>query len=188
VKKAPNPHISNKDAARRLRRRQDLENPGRLHRRQDLERKPPRRRGGGKRQILPSQRRPSFSEEERRRQDLNLQIQRTLVFETSAIPGYATSAFRGPGDLLVQEATLGEAPKWPGYLRLFVRVRVEYRPRRRAAEDVDMPSGSTVGDLLRAVGQGADSTLVVRGKDPIPEDERLREGDDLLLLSAFSGG
>jgi hypothetical protein len=30
--------------------------------------------------------------QQRRRQDLNLQIQRTLVFETSAIPGYATPA------------------------------------------------------------------------------------------------
>lgn len=69
-----------------------------------------------------------------------------------------------------------------------MKVRVTFRPRRREPEDLEMAPGATVGDLLRRVGQGADSTLVVRGPDPIPEDERLVDGDDLLLLSAFSGG
>ena len=83
----------------------------------------------------------------------------------------------------------GEAAKWTGYLPLFVpRVRVEFRPRRAADRDVELPAGATVGDLLRAVGQPADHTLVVRGSTPVTEGELLADGEQLLLLSAFSGG
>lgn len=51
-----------------------------------------------------------------------------------------------------------------------------------------LPAGATVADLLRAVQQSPDSTLVVRGATPIVEGEPLVEGEELLLLSAFSGG
>lgn len=67
-------------------------------------------------------------------------------------------------------------------------VRVLFRPRRKADAQVELPAGATVGDLLAAVGEGADSTLAVRGSTPVPEAEPLREGEEILLLSAFSGG
>jgi sulfur carrier protein ThiS len=69
-----------------------------------------------------------------------------------------------------------------------MKVNVEFRPRRRPGQVVELAAGATVADLLSKVGEGRDSTLAVRGSDPIPEDETLREGDDILLLSAFSGG
>ena len=121
---------------------------------------------------------------ERRRQDLNLQIQRTLVFETSAIPGYATSARVAPGG----QGPLGDAPKWRPYFALSVQVRVLFRPRRQADAAVTLPAGSTVGDLLRVVRESPDSTLAVRGSTPVPEGEALVDGEEILLLSAFSGG
>ena len=115
---------------------------------------------------------------------MNLQIQRTLVFETSAIPGYATSAWGS------QEGGRppGEAAKCRSYLAPSVQVRVTFRPRRQADTVVTLGPGATVGDLLKAVGASADSTLSVRGSDPIPEGEGLRDGEEILLLSAFSGG
>ena len=67
-------------------------------------------------------------------------------------------------------------------------VRVEFRPRRKPDRAVELPAGSTVGDLLRAVGEPADHTLAVRGDAPVPESEPLRDGEAILLLSAFSGG
>jgi sulfur carrier protein ThiS len=70
----------------------------------------------------------------------------------------------------------------------FVQVRVSFRPRRQEDRAVDLPAGATVGDLLQAVGQGAASTLAVRGSTPIPEDTPLVAGETVLLLSAFSGG
>lgn len=70
----------------------------------------------------------------------------------------------------------------------FVHVRVLFRPRRRADADVALAPGATVGDLLRAVGESADHTLAVRGSTPVPEAEPLSDGEEILLLSAFSGG
>ena len=94
-----------------------------------------------------------------------------------------------------ESAPVGEAAKWPPYLPLFVgtgpsslQVRVEFRPRRQPVRDVTLPAGATVRDLLAAVGEPADHTLVVRGDQPVTESEPLRDGEDLLLLSAFSGG
>ena len=123
---------------------------------------------------------------------MNLQIQRTLVFETSAIPGYATSAL-GVADRKGLPA--GEAAKWTAYLPVFVqgeaaglRVLVEFRPRRQPDRAVELAAGATVGDLLRAVGESADHTLAVRGQTPVTEAEPLRDGESILLLSAFSGG
>ena len=82
----------------------------------------------------------------------------------------------------------GDAAKWRSYLRVSVRIRVLFRPRRKADADVELPAGATVGDLLRAVGEGRDATLAVRGSTPIVEAEPLRDGEEILLLSAFSGG
>lgn len=92
-----------------------------------------------------------------------------------------------------------EAPKWRGYLPVFVQdgdreapatlgVQVEFRPRRQPDRLLQLPPGATVGDLLRAVGESADHTLAVRGETPVPETEPLRDGESILLLSAFSGG
>lgn len=69
-----------------------------------------------------------------------------------------------------------------------MQVRVQFRPRRSADTTVTLPAGATVADLLRAVQQSPDSTLVVRGATPIVEGEALVAGEELLLLSAFSGG
>jgi sulfur carrier protein ThiS len=118
---------------------------------------------------------------ERRRQDLNLQGQGPTVFETVAIPGYATSAS--------SPAAGGEAAKCRGYLGVFVPVvRVQFRPRRQEERLVPLPDGATVADVLREVGQPASSTLVVRGQDPVGESEPVRDGETLLLVSSFSGG
>lgn len=68
-----------------------------------------------------------------------------------------------------------------------MHVRVVFRPARQAARVVEV-QGATVAHLLEAVGQSGDSTLVVRGANPITEQDDLVEGEELLLLSAFSGG
>jgi len=69
-----------------------------------------------------------------------------------------------------------------------MQVLVTFRPRRQPDRAIELRAGATVADLLAAAGQGADSTLVIRGATPIPEDEVLQDGESLLLLSAFSGG
>lgn len=69
-----------------------------------------------------------------------------------------------------------------------MRVTVSFRPRRQEPRTLEFPAGATIRDVLAATRQPSDHTLVIRGADPIPEDEPLRDGDDLVLLSAFSGG
>lgn len=69
-----------------------------------------------------------------------------------------------------------------------MQIKVQFRPRRRADATVELPAGATAETLLRSVGEGVDSTLVVRGSTPIAESEPLVDGEELLLLSAFSGG
>ncbi|HEX2065869.1 MAG TPA: MoaD/ThiS family protein [Candidatus Thermoplasmatota archaeon] len=69
-----------------------------------------------------------------------------------------------------------------------MKVHASFRPRRQGDREVEVPLGATAGDVLVALGQPADGTVVVRGGAPIPETEAVAEGDRLLLLSAFSGG
>jgi len=69
-----------------------------------------------------------------------------------------------------------------------MHVRVLFRPRRSPDRTVELAAGARVADLLAATGQPADATLVVRGSTPIPEGESLQDGEEILLLSAFSGG
>lgn len=84
--------------------------------------------------------------------------------------------------------TGGDAAKWRSYLRVSVKVHVQFRPRRQADATFELPDGATVGALLALVKESPDSTLVVRGDTPIPESESIRDGEELLLMSSFSGG
>lgn len=72
--------------------------------------------------------------------------------------------------------------------RDFVKVRVRFRPRRQEDREVELPDGASAGDLVAAVGESVDIIVAVRGGTPIPEDESLVDGEEILLLSAASGG
>lgn len=69
-----------------------------------------------------------------------------------------------------------------------MRVHVAFRPRRQPDRALELPAGATVADVLAAAGEPADATLVIRGEAPVTEGEPVRDGETLLLLSAFSGG
>ncbi len=69
-----------------------------------------------------------------------------------------------------------------------MEVRVTFRPRRQEDRAVRLASGSTVADLMRAVGCAVDAHLAVRGADVLDEGAALVDGEEILLLSAFSGG
>ncbi len=69
-----------------------------------------------------------------------------------------------------------------------MQVTISFRPRRYADRTLDLGPAAKVADVLQAVAQSGDHTLVVRAGVPIAEDEALADGDALLLLSAFSGG
>ncbi|MFA0758829.1 MAG: hypothetical protein KEFWMYNX_002176 [Candidatus Fervidibacter sp.] len=46
----------------------------------------------------------------------------------------------------------------------------------------------TVQELLKELNLSPESTLVLRGEEVLTEDERLREDDEVRVISAISGG
>lgn len=69
-----------------------------------------------------------------------------------------------------------------------MHVTVVFRPRRQEARRLEVAPGAIVRDVLLATGQSPDHTLVIRGSTPITESEAVQDGEELTLLSAFSGG
>ena len=69
-----------------------------------------------------------------------------------------------------------------------MKVRVEFRPRRRPAVELELAEGALARDALRATGEPESGTVVVRGGVPVAETAALADGDRLTLLSSFSGG
>lgn len=69
-----------------------------------------------------------------------------------------------------------------------MQVHLRFRPRRIDDQAVDVPEGATVMDVMRAAGAEVDTYVAVRAGRPIPEDATVIDGEELLLLSAASGG
>ena len=69
-----------------------------------------------------------------------------------------------------------------------MQVHVKFRPRRQDDRSIALPDDATVSTLIAAVGERVDMMLAVRGATPIAEDEALVDGEEILLLSAASGG
>lgn len=69
-----------------------------------------------------------------------------------------------------------------------LKIHVRFRPPRKRDGPLDLPDDATVQSLLDAVEEHAHVTVAVRGGVPIPEATPLADGDEVLLLSAASGG
>ena len=66
------------------------------------------------------------------------------------------------------------------------RINVEVLPgRRRLVVELEKP---TVAELLRRLGLGRESAVVVQDGKPLLEDEELRDGDHVVVFIAASGG
>lgn len=69
-----------------------------------------------------------------------------------------------------------------------MRVTATILPTKKETVPVELPEGSTVEDLVRALSYLPDGWIAVRGGRPIPADEPLTDGDELKLISVVSGG
>lgn len=130
---------------------------------------------------------------------------KTADFESAALPSYAklacwaatqpsepeqraTALARIRIDAFCQFTPSRKSPQIGPIFGLFVKIQVEFRPKRQPDREVELPDGSFAQDLVRAVGESTDVIVAVRNKMPIPEDELLVDGETILLLSAASGG
>ena len=69
-----------------------------------------------------------------------------------------------------------------------MRVTATILPTKKETVSVELPDGSTVEDLVRALSYLPDGWVAVRDGRPIPMDEPLSDGDDVRLISVVSGG
>jgi len=69
-----------------------------------------------------------------------------------------------------------------------MKIRVRLLPGNRRAKVLDLGARATVEDAIRSLGLYPDAWIAVRKETPVPLDERLRDGDDLKLISVVSGG
>lgn len=69
-----------------------------------------------------------------------------------------------------------------------MRVAATILPTKKETVPVELPEGSTVEDLVRALSYLPDGWIAVRGERPIPADEPLSDGDEVKLISVVSGG
>jgi sulfur carrier protein ThiS len=69
-----------------------------------------------------------------------------------------------------------------------VRVRLRRLGPDRGEHTLELREGAQVRDALRAAGIAAEAVLVARGKQVVPDDEPLHDGDELLVTRVVTGG
>ncbi len=68
-----------------------------------------------------------------------------------------------------------------------MRVTAELFPARET-KSVELPNGASGYDLVKQLGLAPDVHLLVREDVPIPIDEKLRDGEQIRVISVVSGG
>ncbi len=54
--------------------------------------------------------------------------------------------------------------------------------------DMSLPGGSTAQDLITELGVSLSTKIVMRNGMPIPSDEKLNDGDEIIVVETVSGG
>lgn len=71
---------------------------------------------------------------------------------------------------------------------LRMMVHVDIRGSRRAERDVELPDGATLLSLLRNIAVRPDGVVCFSAGYPLPIDAVLREGAEVTIIEAASGG
>lgn len=69
-----------------------------------------------------------------------------------------------------------------------MKVTIRLLPTRKTTKALVLDNGSTAEDAIRKLGLYPDQWIPVRGETPIPLDARLKDGDEIKLISVVSGG
>jgi len=69
-----------------------------------------------------------------------------------------------------------------------MKVTLNLLPTLKERKVVELATGATVESAIRALGLYPDAWIPVRGDEPLPLDEILKDGDELKLISVVSGG
>ena len=66
-----------------------------------------------------------------------------------------------------------------------MRIQVKYQG---TTQELELPSGSTVFDVIRILDLHPDGVIVLKGGTVIPEDTEIVHEDDLEIITIASGG
>jgi sulfur carrier protein ThiS len=71
-----------------------------------------------------------------------------------------------------------------------LRVTLRRIGPEKGSQELELPEGALVRDALRAASIVPDTVLVARAatKDVVPDDEPLRDGEELLVTRVVTGG
>jgi len=67
-------------------------------------------------------------------------------------------------------------------------VTIHLLPTRKETKRIELQEGALVEHAIRSLGLFPDGWIAVRGNEPLPLDEPLKDGDELKLVSVVSGG
>jgi sulfur carrier protein ThiS len=67
-------------------------------------------------------------------------------------------------------------------------ISVNLFPRGEAIEKLELDDDSNGFALLKRLNLAPDVHIITRNKEPMPLDEVLNDGDELIIISVVSGG
>jgi sulfur carrier protein ThiS len=69
-----------------------------------------------------------------------------------------------------------------------MKINVQFLPERHGIADVEVADGAICLDILNKLDLSPDAHIVAREGDPIPIDEKLKDGEKIEIIKVVSGG
>jgi sulfur carrier protein ThiS len=69
-----------------------------------------------------------------------------------------------------------------------MKINVQFLPERNEIADVEVADGAMCLAVLEKLNLSPDAHIVTREGDPIPIDEKLKDGEKIEIIKVVSGG
>jgi sulfur carrier protein ThiS len=69
-----------------------------------------------------------------------------------------------------------------------MKISVQFMPEKNDIPDMEIAQGAICLDVLNKLGLSPDAHIVTRKGEPIPIDERLKDGEQIEIIKVVSGG
>lgn len=69
-----------------------------------------------------------------------------------------------------------------------MKINVQFIPEKNEIAEVEVADGAICLDILEKLNLSPDAHIVAREGDPIPIDEKLKDGEQIEIIKVVSGG
>lgn len=77
----------------------------------------------------------------------------------------------------------------PFFIWVSIQVKIKVNiSRTKEIKSLELGAGATVQDVLKKLNLKPDTMVVMSKNKPIPIDDELREGEELVIIQVSSGG